>query len=46
MVGGVITSNKKKWNIGKEVVDRVIKVYPGVHPIEPEVGKFLQCDLS
>ncbi|KAJ3678332.1 hypothetical protein LUZ60_002135 [Juncus effusus] len=36
MVGGVLESNKK-WDIGKEVVKCISKVYPGVDPIQPEV---------
>lgn len=36
MVGGVLESNKK-WDIGKEVIECISKVYPGVDPIHPEV---------
>ncbi|KAF3320560.1 N-acetyl-D-glucosamine kinase-like protein [Carex littledalei] len=36
MVGGVLESNKK-WDIGREVIKCVSKVYPGVDPIHPEV---------
>lgn len=36
LVGGVLKANKS-WDVGKEVVDCISKVYPGVHPIHPEV---------
>ncbi|XP_043700663.1 N-acetyl-D-glucosamine kinase [Telopea speciosissima] len=36
MVGGVLEANKM-WDIGKEVVNRTLKDYPGAHPIRPEV---------
>ncbi|XP_072966703.1 uncharacterized protein [Typha angustifolia] len=36
MVGGVLEANKK-WDIGREVMYCVSKVYPGAHPIRPEV---------
>jgi hypothetical protein len=36
MVGGVLESNKK-WDIGREVIKCISKVYPGVDPIHPEV---------
>lgn len=36
LVGGVLKANKS-WDIGKEVVDCISRVYPGVHPIHPEV---------
>ncbi|XP_039116903.1 N-acetyl-D-glucosamine kinase-like isoform X1 [Dioscorea cayenensis subsp. rotundata] len=35
MVGGVLQPNKR-WDIGKEVVGCVSKVYPGVQPIRPK----------
>ncbi|TVU43497.1 hypothetical protein EJB05_09973 [Eragrostis curvula] len=36
LVGGVLEGNKK-WNISGEVVNCISKVFPGVHPIRPEV---------
>ncbi|KAL5221846.1 hypothetical protein ABZP36_026559 [Zizania latifolia] len=36
LVGGVLEGNKK-WNISGEVVRCISKVFPGVHPIRPEV---------
>ncbi|GMN54657.1 hypothetical protein TIFTF001_023787 [Ficus carica] len=36
MVGGVLESNKG-WDIGKEVVNYIQKLYPGAHPIRPKV---------
>ncbi|KAK1282646.1 hypothetical protein QJS10_CPB22g00201 [Acorus calamus] len=36
MVGGVLEANKR-WDIGKEVVNFVLKDYPGAHPIRPKV---------
>ncbi|CAK9161571.1 unnamed protein product [Ilex paraguariensis] len=36
MVGGVLEANKR-WDIGKEVTDSVLKTYPGACPIRPEV---------
>ncbi|ONK65714.1 uncharacterized protein A4U43_C06F180 [Asparagus officinalis] len=36
MVGGVLNANKS-WDIGKEIINRISKVYPGVRPIRPEV---------
>lgn len=36
MVGGVLEGNKG-WDIGKEVVKHISKVYPGVQPIQPKV---------
>ncbi|KAJ4980265.1 hypothetical protein NE237_031102 [Protea cynaroides] len=36
MVGGVLEANKM-WDIGKEVVKRILKDYPGAHPIRPKV---------
>ncbi|XP_020243760.1 N-acetyl-D-glucosamine kinase-like isoform X1 [Asparagus officinalis] len=34
MVGGVLSES---WDIGKKVINLVSKVYPGVHPIRPQV---------
>ncbi|EXB75222.1 hypothetical protein L484_026004 [Morus notabilis] len=36
MVGGVLESNKS-WDIGKEVIKYIQKLYPGAHPIRPKV---------
>ncbi|XP_077221250.1 uncharacterized protein LOC143854982 [Tasmannia lanceolata] len=36
MVGGVLGANKN-WDIGKEVVQCISKVYPGACPIRPKV---------
>ncbi|KAG1365041.1 putative N-acetyl-D-glucosamine kinase [Cocos nucifera] len=36
MVGGVLEANKR-WDIGKEVINCISKVYPGAHPIRPKV---------
>ncbi|CAH1441215.1 unnamed protein product [Lactuca virosa] len=36
MVGGVLEANRK-WDIGKEVINRVSKEFPGMHPIRPKV---------
>ncbi|WOL16216.1 N-acetyl-D-glucosamine kinase-like [Canna indica] len=36
MVGGVLEANKR-WDIGKEVVKCISKVFPGALPIRPEV---------
>ncbi|XP_077243873.1 actin-like ATPase superfamily protein isoform X1 [Tasmannia lanceolata] len=36
MVGGVLEANKN-WDIGKEVVNCISKVYPGACPIRPKV---------
>ncbi|KAF0911754.1 hypothetical protein E2562_011748 [Oryza meyeriana var. granulata] len=36
LVGGVLEGNKK-WNISGEVVRCISKVFPGVHPVRPEV---------
>uniref|UniRef100_J3MVP6 N-acetyl-D-glucosamine kinase n=1 Tax=Oryza brachyantha TaxID=4533 RepID=J3MVP6_ORYBR len=36
LVGGVLEGNKK-WNISGEVVRCISEVFPGVHPIRPEV---------
>ncbi|XP_008812119.1 N-acetyl-D-glucosamine kinase-like [Phoenix dactylifera] len=36
MVGGVLEANKK-WDIGKEVINCISKVYAGAHPIQPKV---------
>ncbi|KAK1325606.1 hypothetical protein QJS10_CPA01g00561 [Acorus calamus] len=36
MVGGVLEANKG-WDIGKEVVNCILKDYPGAHPIRPKV---------
>lgn len=36
MVGGVLEANRR-WDIGKEVIDCISKVYSGVHPIRPVV---------
>lgn len=40
LVGGVLEGNKK-WNISGEVVRCISKVFPGVHPIRPEVSVVL-----
>lgn len=45
MVGGVLDSNKNP-DIGKEVINCISKVYPGVHPIRPEVGNFTILTLN
>ncbi|KAL3643747.1 hypothetical protein CASFOL_014562 [Castilleja foliolosa] len=37
MVGGVLEANNKKWDIGKEVTDSILKAYPGACPIRPKV---------
>ncbi|KAJ0980456.1 hypothetical protein J5N97_008711 [Dioscorea zingiberensis] len=36
MVGGVLEANKG-WDIGKEVINHISEVYPGVQPIQPKV---------
>ncbi|KAI3455927.1 hypothetical protein Pfo_012590 [Paulownia fortunei] len=36
MVGGVLEANKR-WDIGKEVTDSILKAYPGASPIRPKV---------
>ncbi|XP_010246418.1 PREDICTED: N-acetyl-D-glucosamine kinase isoform X2 [Nelumbo nucifera] len=36
MVGGVLEANKS-WDIGKEVINCILKDYPGAHPIRPKV---------
>ncbi|KAG6494944.1 hypothetical protein ZIOFF_042730 [Zingiber officinale] len=36
MVGGVLEANKR-WDIGKEVVKCISKVFPGALPIQPKV---------
>ncbi|MQL96155.1 hypothetical protein Taro_028828 [Colocasia esculenta] len=36
MVGGVLEANKS-WDIGKEVINCIIKDFPGAHPIRPKV---------
>lgn len=36
MVGGVLEANKR-WDIGKEVVKCISKVFPGALPIRPKV---------
>ena len=36
MVGGVLESNKS-WDIGKEVINYIQKIYPGAQPIRPKV---------
>jgi len=38
MVGGVLEANKR-WDIGKEVIDCISKVYSGTRPVRPKVGK-------
>lgn len=39
MVGGVLEANRK-WDIGKEVINRVSKEFPRIHPIRPKVITF------
>ncbi|XP_074568982.1 uncharacterized protein LOC141825496 [Curcuma longa] len=36
MVGSVLEENES-WDIGKEVIDSITKIYPGVHPVRPKV---------
>ncbi|GER36798.1 N-acetyl-D-glucosamine kinase [Striga asiatica] len=36
LVGGVLEANKR-WDIGKEVTDTILKAFPGAFPIRPEV---------
>ncbi|KAL5577398.1 hypothetical protein UlMin_019097 [Ulmus minor] len=36
MVGGVLET-KRCWDIGKEVIKSIQKLYPGAHPIRPKV---------
>ncbi|OAY71333.1 N-acetyl-D-glucosamine kinase [Ananas comosus] len=36
MVGRVLEANES-WDIGKEVIDCITKIYPGAHPIHPKV---------
>ncbi|KAL6567248.1 hypothetical protein OROGR_000916 [Orobanche gracilis] len=36
IVGGVLEANKR-WDIGKEVIDLILKAYPGACPIRPKV---------
>lgn len=37
MVGGVLEANKK-WDIGKEVISCIHKIFPGACPIKPKVS--------
>lgn len=39
MVGGVLEENES-WDIGKEVIDSITKIYPGAHPVRPKVCHF------
>ncbi|CAA0823763.1 Actin-like ATPase superfamily protein [Striga hermonthica] len=36
LVGGVLEANKR-WDIGKEVTDTILKAFPGAFPIRPQV---------
>ncbi|KAL8113310.1 hypothetical protein AgCh_020573 [Apium graveolens] len=36
MVGGVLEANKR-WDIGKEVINCILKTYPGATPVRPKV---------
>lgn len=36
MVGGVLEANKR-WDIGNEVTNTILKAYPGARPIRPKV---------
>lgn len=37
MVGGVLEANKR-WDIGNEVTNLILKTYPGAFPIRPKVS--------
>jgi hypothetical protein len=39
MVGGILEA-KRRWDIGKEVINYVSKDYPGVQSIRPKVSIF------
>lgn len=39
MVGGVLEENES-WDIGKEVIDSITKIYTGAHPVRPKVCHF------
>jgi hypothetical protein len=39
LVGGVLEA-KKRWDIGKEVINYVSKDYPGIQSIRPKVSIF------
>lgn len=37
MVGGVLEPNKR-WDMGKEVINCIVKTYPGATPVRPKVS--------
>lgn len=37
MVGGVLEANTR-WDIGKEVINCVLRTYPGATPVRPKVS--------
>lgn len=41
VVGGVLGANKK-WNIGNEVTNSILKTYPGACVIRPKVCTVLE----
>lgn len=48
MVGGVLEANKR-WDIGKEVINCILKTYPGATLVRPKVStklKLLQPPLA
>jgi len=40
MVGGVLEANRRRWDIGKEVMNCISKYFSGVIPIRPKVSIF------
>jgi len=36
LVGGVLQANNK-WDIAKEIINRIRREYPGAYPIRPKV---------
>lgn len=45
MVGGVLETNKS-WDIGKEVINGIQKLFPGAHLIRPKVIIFSNLTLQ
>lgn len=44
MVGGVLEA-KTRWNIGKEVTNSILKIFPGACPIIPKVEPVIGAAL-
>ena len=38
MVGGVLEANRS-WDVGREVINAILKTYSGACPIRPKVSK-------